>query len=251
MGLWNKIKAWVKSHDFPKLDPSKFNDPLALEVEWTPLKKGGSNFKTHGLKETAPGRYEYLPSGCGLTFMYTFVVVGVLVFGVSLYAVQTGSDGAWVGVAVGAMFGIVGAIAIRMLKVRKVFDINRKMYWIKYNEPRDIPLKQNQLYPIEFEDIAAFQLIREYIKGDKSSYYSYEFNLVLKDAMRINVVDFGHKKSLIFEMAQLAILMDKPIWDATVPGGEAVLDFSDLRKIVEEHQSIEQLRKSPPVRYRK
>lgn len=64
------------------------------------------------------------------------------------------------------------------------------------------------------DDICAIQLISEYCSGDDSSYYSYELNLVLKDASRINVIDHGNKTRILEDTQILADFLDVPVWNA-------------------------------------
>ena len=67
----------------------------------------------------------------------------------------------------------------------------------------------------KLEEIYAIQLLKEYCRGDKSSYYSYELNLVLEDASRINVVDHGKLNLIRSDAEKLAAFLDIPLWDAT------------------------------------
>ena len=59
------------------------------------------------------------------------------------------------------------------------------------------------------------QLLSKFVSGSKSSYYSYELNLVLNDGRRINVVDHGDLKRLRSDVKTLSQFLDKPVWDAT------------------------------------
>ncbi len=52
------------------------------------------------------------------------------------------------------------------------------------------------------------------VSGNKSSYYSYELNLVLNDGSRINVVDHGNLKRLRSDTQTLSQFLGKPVWDA-------------------------------------
>jgi hypothetical protein len=54
----------------------------------------------------------------------------------------------------------------------------------------------------------------EYVTGNKSSYYSYELNLVLDDGRRINVIDHGNLDRLRSDAQPLSRFLDKPVWDA-------------------------------------
>ena len=60
----------------------------------------------------------------------------------------------------------------------------------------------------------AIQLIREYVRGNKSSYYSYELNLICSDGNRINIVDHGALRKLREDAALLAEYLSIPVWDA-------------------------------------
>ncbi len=62
--------------------------------------------------------------------------------------------------------------------------------------------------------IGAIQLIREYIRGNESNYYSYELNLVCLNGERINIVDHGALRKLREDALILANYLSVPIWDA-------------------------------------
>lgn len=62
---------------------------------------------------------------------------------------------------------------------------------------------------VKLDEIFGIQVIKEYIeskdsKGHKSSYYSYEINLVLMSGKRLNVVDYGNAKSILEDASQLS-----------------------------------------------
>ena len=63
-------------------------------------------------------------------------------------------------------------------------------------------------------DVEAIQLVREYVRGDKSSYYSYELNLVRGDASRLNVTDHGSLRVIRADADLLARYLSMPVWDA-------------------------------------
>lgn len=41
------------------IDPAKFDDPLAMQTKWTPVKKGGASFRTHKLVEVSPDQLQF------------------------------------------------------------------------------------------------------------------------------------------------------------------------------------------------
>ena len=73
----------------------------------------------------------------------------------------------------------------------------------------------------------AIQLIREYVRGHKSSYYSYELNLIFSDANKINIADHGALRKLREDAALLAEYLAIPVWDAIdfrLPDAEVLFD---------------------------
>ena len=67
---------------------------------------------------------------------------------------------------------------------------------------------------VELTRVKALQIISELCRGDKSSYHSYELNLILDNASRINVVDHGSLSKLREDANRLAQFLGVPIWDA-------------------------------------
>jgi hypothetical protein len=62
--------------------------------------------------------------------------------------------------------------------------------------------------------IHALQLPAEDIRGSKTSYHSYELNVVLDDGSRLNVIDHGNAEKLRDGAGKLSTFLAKPIWDA-------------------------------------
>lgn len=61
----------------PAIDPSRFGDPLAERIGWTPAKGGGANFSTHKLVKVAPDRFEFRASIGAKLFYTLFLCVGI------------------------------------------------------------------------------------------------------------------------------------------------------------------------------
>jgi hypothetical protein len=95
-----------------------------------------------------------------------------------------------------------------------VFDRRKGNFWKGRKSPDEVFDKSRLKCFAKIEDIYAIQLISEYCRSDKSSYYSYELNLVLGDGERINVVDHGNKRKIKEDAQKLAEFLDRPLWDA-------------------------------------
>ena len=66
----------------------------------------------------------------------------------------------------------------------------------------------------DLKSIRAIQLVREYVSGNKNSYYSYELNLVCSSGDRINIVDHGSLRAIREDAELLANYLSLPVWDA-------------------------------------
>ena len=118
-------------------------------------------------------------------------------------------------ILVGAVFAVVGACLGWFGTIPRVFDQRHAAFWRgrRLPTPMEFVARGNSSAPLS--SIHALQLLSEFISGSKSSYYSYELNLVLHEGSRINVVDHGNLERLRSEANTLSQFLDKPVWDAT------------------------------------
>lgn len=200
-------------------DPSQFNDPLAQQTEWRPLRGGGSNFRTHKLVKENFNRLEFRPTAFALVFFLVFFLVGLAVmFGFTYLHLSRGTFAfnveSIMPIVLGLIFTTAGILMHRAGSEPRVFDKQKGYYWkgrqgeMGAFDPRKLKVSA------ELRRIHALQLISEYCRSDKSSYYSYELNLVLEDGNRLNVVDHGNRKKLREDARTLAAFLGVPVWDA-------------------------------------
>ena len=200
-----------------KLDPAKFNDPLALTIEWAPASRGGTNFRTHKLVEMDFSRVEFKATLVAKFFYSIFFVAG-LAFAIGFsfqeklfenFKIETIAPVlfSFVFMAIGFLLYYFGTVPI-------VFDKGVGYFWKSRKSPQDSPEPGSIKKCALLEDIHAIQLLSEFVRGSKSSYYSYELNLVLKDGKRLTVVDHGNLKHLREDARKLAQFLGVPIWDA-------------------------------------
>ena len=95
-----------------------------------------------------------------------------------------------------------------------VFDKASGYFWKGRKFPQDVPDPRSLKNVVQIGQIHALQLLAEYVRGSKSSYYSYELNLVLEDGKRLNVVDHGNQTKLREDAKTLSQFLGKPVWDA-------------------------------------
>lgn len=200
-------------------DPASFNDPVAEATEWTPAKGGGTNVKTHRLKEVHSGRLEFRAAAGAILFYSIFLLVGL---GISIgflagpLSQQDSSldASALLPVGIGILFAGIGGSMLYFGTAPIVFDTGKGWYWKGRKSPDHVMDKRTLKHFCELKDVHAIQLVSEYCRGNKTSYYSYELNLVLEDGRRINVIDHGSVEKIRADAAVLSAFIGKPVWDA-------------------------------------
>ncbi len=184
-------------------------------VSTSPLKPGGSNFKTHALVESSSSQLRYRPSVGGALFGFLFFGIGLgfvifnLIFEDGL--MDNPSLFNLFGLAFGLIFAFAGGYILYHLYKPRVFDKQSGYYYKGYNfKPNERELE----HQFKLNTIAAVQIIGETIRDSDGSYGSYELNLVLEDGTRRNVVDHGSLKTIIDDAHIVSEFLNVPIWHA-------------------------------------
>ena len=115
----------------------------------------------------------------------------------------------------GAVFALVGGALLYFGAAPIVFDTRKGSYWKGRTSPYDVRHTSELKHHAPLDRIHALQLVSEYVRGNKSSYYSFELNLVLDDGSRMNVVDHGNFARLHEDARTLSEFLGKPLWDGT------------------------------------
>ena len=182
------------------LDLESFNDELAFRISWDPLVGGGTNFCTHRLQKM-PGlmnnSIEFKPTFVAYLFSISFSVIGLIA---CFFTLSTGLMD--IGVLVSLSFLGFGLWYLwSLVKQKSVFNSSSRVFC--KNEKS-----------LGFDNICAIQLLREYVSGNKNSYYSYELNLVCMNGERINITDHGALRAIREDASKLADYLSIPVWDA-------------------------------------
>ncbi|HEY9841556.1 MAG: hypothetical protein ACAI44_36565 [Candidatus Sericytochromatia bacterium] len=208
-------------------DPRSFGDPVALQVAWTPAVKGGSNIRTRKLKVVNSERMVFKPTLTVLFFALLFLGIGtaMLAFAIMALVLSQGNVNGAVGLVLmlGLFSFLGGGVLWYKMTERIVFDKSRGYYW-KGGSRKETLDDLTDYAPLR--QIHALQLISEYCEGSSSMdddwsdrhrnfYYSYELNLVLHNAERVNIVDHGSYPGLRRDAETLADFLGIAIWDVT------------------------------------
>ncbi len=194
-------------------DPSNLGDDLASRVDWSPVKGGGASFRTHHLERIDSNRCEFKAAAGAKLFYGVFVVMGL---GVAIAFGTAGASSAGLfPVLFGLGFAAIGGVLWYFGAAPIVFDKRRGAFWKGRQSPYDVRNVSELKHHAPLDRIHALQIISEYVRGNKSSYYSYELNLVLDDGTRLNVVDHGRLDRLREDAQMLSTFLERPVWDAT------------------------------------
>jgi hypothetical protein len=200
-------------------DPSTLGDPVAMRTEWNPAKGGGASFCTHKLVTVNSNRMEFRASIGAKLFYLVFLIAGLgVMFAFSGAKLSSGGFAfdmeTIMPLSIGLIFSCVGGCLLYFGTAPIVFDKRRGYFWKGRKSPAEVSDKRSLKHFAQLDEIHALQLISEYCSGDKSSYYSYEMNIVLKDGQRINVVDHGKQSKLKDDAGVIAGFLGVPVWDA-------------------------------------
>lgn len=171
-----------------------------------PLKHGGASFKTHKLKSSG-NSIKYVATIGGVLFCLLFLIIGLIVLFIAIkpaFINQSFKNINWFLILFGLIFSFAGgSILVDKLKPR-VFNKTKNIYYKSFSSSSSTPLNK----------IIAIQILGETVRGKDSTYGSFELNLVLSDASRLNVVDHGNLKSVINDAYILSKFLNVPIWHA-------------------------------------
>lgn len=187
------------------LDPLRFDDPVALRTNWTPVVHGGNNFCTHRLQLKSgltSSSVTFRTTPAMVAFCLVFLVGGV---GVAVAILMTS-----VGIGMPVSPGILVALAVAgggglMLKRARAHEAS-------FDRTSGQCRVRAKNYSIR--EVHALQLLRETVRGNDSNYHSYELNLVLRDGSRSNVTDHGALSAIRRDASALADYLQIPVWDA-------------------------------------
>lgn len=222
--MFDKLKNLIeeaKKQAVSSVDPEIFNHPVAQKTDWHPLRGGGSNFKTHRLDSSNPDRLVFRATLGAKLFSGLFTVIGLFGLVVPMVIFITGGMQDWplFGFALffGGIFLALGLFLMHGFLLPRVFDTFYGFYYKGWKRPKhkNTISESKKTDIIGLNEVDAIQVLRERIRSKNGSYYSYEINLVLKDASRVNIIDHGKQAAVIEDAETLAQALGVPLWDGS------------------------------------
>lgn len=199
-------------------DVSRFNDPMAEQIQWTPLQSGGSSFAAQNLTEINPDRFELKPTLQSKLFSFVFMGVGVAIPLFFIPDIDFADEDAMLSLGFLSIFGLLfaasGFFTLRKFSKPTVFDKSIGKFWKGKNGPDKKPELMNSELVYDLDKVYAIQLLSEYVRSDKKSYYIFELNFVMDDTKRLNILRQGGKAKIRKNADTLSKFLNIPIWDA-------------------------------------
>ena len=186
------------------LDLSSFNDEVAWNVAWTPLVGGGTNFCTHRATRTkslTSSSLSFKTTLGAYLFSAVFLAVGLISAIASLSTGGVDPGAFLMSLLFPLLFVAIGAFLIWRMRSKECCFDQFSSQFIQGTTVHNL------------KEVHAIQLIREYVRGNKSSYYSYELNLVCRDGSRLNVTDHGSLAAIREDAQLLGNYLNRPVWD--------------------------------------
>jgi len=209
--MFTKLRAMMQElqRTAEPIDPAQFSDDIAIRTEWSPKVVGGIGFTAHRL-HASPSRLAFVPTIGIRVFLWIFILAGIIMILLPfLLSPEDRND--WhlqtiFSMLMGSLFLGISLWKRRTLCRSSTFDLETGQFC------------KGQTSLILISEIHALQIIKEHCDGgpDGPSFYSYELNLVLSDASRINIVDHANIEQIRSEAKELAnFLGGIPLWDAS------------------------------------
>jgi hypothetical protein len=198
-------------------------DGRTLDVATAPVQSSGANFRTRKVVVRGPEALEVKMTWGAKVFFLLFVGFGLVALLFMLPevlkdAMRGEEPMTWLGVALvgllGTVFVLLGAAGYfgYLGSPMAVLDRQVGLWW------KGRPPKKTRAWvqpPVSLENIAAVQICSKWISGQKSSYMTYEINLVTIDPAgeRINLMSHGKQSAVRTDAAQLAEFLAAPLLD--------------------------------------
>jgi hypothetical protein len=199
-----------------EVDPTRFNDPIALKTNWSKLIKEVESIRTHDLVNEGYNLV-YKPAKFEIIFCTVFLCLSFVVL---IYALKetfflelpfrplhlNDPLNRWVIILLSTAFTAgAGHQLIKIHSHRVVID------------KTNAEIRINNTTPVKFQDVKALQVLMKTERRPKSkgSFDGFEINIIFHDANRINLINQGYYMATMRDANVLAEVLNVPVWDGT------------------------------------
>lgn len=190
-----------------------YDEDIRNKISFDPLKSGGASFETKILIKSSNHKLIFKHTRSYVLFSSTFILIPFIIISVIFYKNYESSildvinDNIIIFLVTFIFIAVSSYLFYDLLKPI-VFDKSINRFYKGYN--RNVLKKTKNNIPLN--RIVGIQLIGEIVKGDKSSYKSYEINLILDNFTRILVIDHGNGEGIVQDAKAISHFLNVPIW---------------------------------------
>lgn len=207
--------------DRGEFDPTLFDDPLASQVDWSPMSSFMPERNPSKIHQVSPWRLEFRPTLVNTLTNYYWLGAGLflIVMGVTVLITDSyDTETVLLPILGGIGFALGGVIYSQASSKKHVFDKRYKLCWTGSTSPAVDRSMFQRGDAARLSELHAVQLLTK--EGDSSirtpgyrmTQVSHEINLVFKDGTRHHVLSLG-RKSPRPEAQLLASFLDVALWD--------------------------------------
>lgn len=201
----NTGSIYIEPHP---VDPTIYDDPVALRTDWKPLNYDSASFCTYRLTRVNSDRLAFKPTPQTLVLFGVFPIAGIVLL---LYTFSGHLEA--FPLLLGLGFLLLGFYLLYYQAAPIVFDKGSGLFIKGRKRAERVPDMENPKNIIDFDNVHALQLISKIIYR-KVPYLCYDLNLVLKNGKRIAVLSHSNKNKIRDDTLMLADFLDKPLWEA-------------------------------------
>lgn len=208
----------TNDHTSPKQTSNKPGTPdlSPASIKWTPLTGGGINFRTHTLVKVNELKMEFHPSLISKLFCGAFIVFGLFlpIYHHAAEDIVASSSGPFteslMAIGIGGALIWIGLKIWRLVAGKFTFDKDTGRF---INIGIDYRV-------VSLDEVCAIQLMLEQVKSSedhvgsirqKTSFTSYELNLVLCDGKRVPVIDHSGRHKIRQDVEKLGKFLGVPV----------------------------------------
>lgn len=189
-------------------------EDIKIKTKRRPLSKGGSNFETHVLFKKNNSELVIKPTLGLALFVAVFTTFSICFTGFPLYKLIHNKTDSWefnrlLFIAVGLVFFCVSIYLLFNYFSPHGFDKASNRYYRGFKS-----IKTKMSVDISLKTIVAIQLIGETVSDEDGSFKSFELNIILNNAERLNVMDHSNLRGIINDAETLSEFLNVPIWHA-------------------------------------
>ena len=173
---------------------------ISMQVDCSPVSKGGFSFKSDSLYKTSNSRIE-IKKSLELKLSYIFIIVIVITgsgakgIEIYLYSDQMFTWYLLVPATLGLYFSGIIVMMLFFSKSR-YFDKQLGWFWEGKKPPSDEQVFGRLATASPLKELVALQVISEEVVGRYKPFTSWEINIIHKDGARYNIIDHGDKEAI-------------------------------------------------------